>query len=253
MLFQSKLKRLLLVAVAAVGSSAFAQGFADCPQYFVNGKPPVITGKLAVTDAKLRELCFDGFAVLHSGTSKTPVYAVEHMSAASLEAAASVPRVDRFYEEARLPMQERALLSDYRASGFDRGHMFPAASAATPESAAQSFSLANMVPQEAQLNRGAWARNVEAGTRNYARRSKNGVYVYTGPIYDGPRFTIGAGRVWVPSKLFKLVYDQEKNKAWAHVLPNDDTAQMRPPISYQELVAMTGIEFLPKGANPKGP
>ena len=61
--------------------------------------------------------------------------------------------------------------------------------------------------------------------------------------------SIGRDQVRVPKYLFKLVYDQAKNKAWAHWQENDSAARASKPISYTELVKRTGVEFLP-GAHP---
>lgn len=60
---------------------------------------------------------------------------------------------------------------------------------------------------------------------------------------------IGAGQVRVPKYLFKLVYDKDKNRAWAHWQENSDATRGSRPISYAELVQRTGIEFLP-GVSP---
>ena len=60
---------------------------------------------------------------------------------------------------------------------------------------------------------------------------------------------IGLGQVRVPKYLFKLVYDQDNNRGWAHWHVNDDATQGLRPISYDELVRRTGIDFLP-GVNP---
>jgi endonuclease G len=57
--------------------------------------------------------------------------------------------------------------------------------------------------------------------------------------------SIGRGLVRVPKYLFKLVYDEEKGKAWAYWQENADEAKASPPISYGELVERTGIAFLP--------
>ena len=106
---------------------------------------------------------------------------------------------------------------------------------------AQSFSLANMMPQARQNNQGIWAKNVEEPTRLYAKRVTGDVFVYTGST--GNSGSIGSSRVTIPSHLYKLVYDPSKNLAWAYWIENTNEAQMSPPISYQEIVQKTGIDF----------
>ena len=149
----------------------------------------------------------------------------------------------------KLPSRERATLEDYKGSGFDRGHMAPAADMPTAAANDQSFSLANMVPQARINNQRTWA-GIEKDTRRYVRRANGPVYVFTGPVYAGDPAsgavrTIGPGRVWVPTHLFKLVYDPTANRAWAHWVENTDEARAGKPITYKELVERTGIEFLP--------
>ena len=107
-----------------------------------------------------------------------------------------------------------------------------------------------MVPQAPENNRKLWA-GLENDTRRYVRRTKGAVYVFTGPVYpDSGSQVIGHGRVWVPSHLYKLVYDAGANRAWAHWVDNDNEARAEKPITYTELVRRTGIEFLP-GREPK--
>jgi endonuclease G len=236
-----------LVAFAAINSSA-AENFSDCPRFFANGRSPVVTPK--ATD---RALCYDAFAILHSGESKTPVFVAEKLNRAAI-ADTGEKRTNKFFPDARLRASERATLDDYKGSGFDRGHMAPAGDMPTAQAMAQSFSLANMVPQAPEHNRGAWAKTVEKATRSYAARASGNVYVITGPVYlpsilQSP--SIGPGKVHVPTHLFKLVFDQDKNKAWAHWHANDDATRGSKPISYAELVKRTGVEFLP-GVNPSG-
>ncbi|WP_201244399.1 DNA/RNA non-specific endonuclease [Halochromatium salexigens] len=154
--------------------------------------------KFSQGSGQLRDICFDSFAVWHSGESKTPIVIIERMNRARLIDAQDEDRTDRFYEEARLPFAHRARLEDYRGSGFDRGHMAPAADMPTPEAMTQSFSLANMTPQEPAVNRNLWSRNVKRATRKYVMRATGDVYVYTGVVFSEPVKTIGQGRVWVP-------------------------------------------------------
>ncbi len=212
--------------------SAFAL-FEDCKDLFPGQKIPT-------TQQAGRDLCFDSFAIYYSPLDKKPIYTVEKLSREQL-LAPHPKRSNQFYEEARLPLAERSLLSDYRGSGYDRGHNAPAGDMTNERSMAQSFSLANMMPQARQNNQGIWAKNVEEPTRLYVKRATGNVYVYTGST--GNSGSIGSGRVTIPSHLYKLVYDPSKNLAWAYWIENTNEAAMTPPISYQDLMQKTGIDF----------
>ncbi len=233
----------LLPFLLVFSLSAAAQGdFKPCREVFANGSPPQIR---SIEGLQPRALCFNSFAVMHSGRSHTPLYVAERLNSQVLKAAKNNQRTNKFYADARLPRSERAELEDYHGSGFDRGHMAPAGDMAGDEAMAQSFSLANMVPQYALNNRKAWA-SIEKATRKYVMRAPGDVYVITGPVFDGTPPTIGPNRVWVPQHLFKLVYDPSSNRTWVNWLDNKDDAKVGKPISYQELVKRTGIEFLPQ-------
>jgi len=240
------IKRLVATLALASGTLSpalpvFAADFSQCPQFFAGGVPPSVP---ALQARGPRALCFDAFAVMYSGTSKTPVYVAERLNRAQLIDAKDEERTNRFYEEARLPSADRSHLNDYKGSGFDRGHMAPAADMPTAQAMAQSFSLANMVPQAPVNNRKSWA-GIEKATRKYAMRADGDVYVISGPVFDARPSTIGAGNVAVPTHLFKLVYDATSHRAWAHWIDNTDEARAGKPITYAELVQRTGIQFLP--------
>lgn len=219
--------------------AAARESFSQCRQFFARGQAPVTRGE------RLRALCYDAFAIQHSGRTRTPVYVATYMNRATLEAAREIKRRDKFFADARLPRAERAELADYARSGWDRGHLAEAAAMPSKQGMAQSFSLANMVPQARENNRKAWAK-IEADTRRYAQRSRSGVYVISGPAYVGERIEkIGANRVWVPTHLFKLVYDPAKNRAWAHWIANRDEARPGRPLKYSEFRRLTGVDWFP--------
>lgn len=224
--------------LASASGPQVQTGFTQCRQFFPANQPPVVPNSPA-----LRELCFSSFAILHSGRSKTPVFVVQRLNRRMLLQAQSIGRNDRFYPEARLPSAERAELDDYRLSGYSRGHMAPAADMHTAEAMAQSFSLANMVPQNQQHNSGPWNK-IEQDTRKYIMRANGDVYVFTGPLYSGETKTIGAGRVAVPSHLYKLVHDPAAGRSWVHWQANHPGAKVGPPISYPEFVRRTGLHLL---------
>lgn len=187
-------------------------------------------------------LCSDHFAVLYSQTSKTPLMVVERLNAAQLKDAKGEERTNQFYADPRIPKGGRAELSDYRAQHMDRGHQSPTADAPNANAMAQSFALSNMVPQDPTNNRKIWSK-VEADVRKFAVRAGGDVYVFTGPLFDTGYSTIGDNKVWVPTRLFKLVYDASSKRAWAYVLPNAET-RIQKPMDYDTFVKSTGLKLL---------
>lgn len=227
-----------LVLAAALFAAPNA-GAATCQDEYLKGAAPRAAVALATQD--LRELCFDSFAVLHSGARRTPLYAAEHLTAAGIRAARRVDREDAFYEETNLPAAHRSTSHDYSRSGFDRGHMAPAADMPTAESQRQSFSLANMAPQAAPLNRGLWAE-IEETVRGMAERDGE-VYVVTGPLFATNGRTLN-GRVAVPSGFFKAVYSGRTRRAGAYVVMNVANAQPQ-VISIAQLRDQSGFDVFP--------
>jgi len=213
--------------------------FADCTQFFPGGQAPVVPACRA-----LRELCYDAFAILHSGQTRTPVFVAQRLNRQLLAQARAIPRTDRFFADARLPTSERAELDDYRNSGYSRGHMAPAGDMHTAEAMDQSFSLANMVPQDQRHNSGAWNK-IENDTRQYVMRAKGDVYVFTGPVYAGRAAATRAGRVAVPAYLYKVVHDPTAGRSWVHWQANSPGSKAGAPISYAEFVRRTGLRVLP--------
>lgn len=223
----------------AADRTAAGSRFKECPQWFAGGIPPSVHRA-----PYLRELCYDAFAVLHSGRTRTPVFVAERLNRQVLQQAQGEARTDRFFADARLPRSERAELADYKGSGYARGHMAPAGDMPTAAAMAQSFSLANVVPQDPRQNSGPWSR-IEQDTRRYALRAQGDVYVITGPVFGARSGAIGEGKVGVPTHLYKLVYDATTKRAWAHWQENTSQAKASQPITYGELERRIGMELLP--------
>ena len=227
-------------ALALYSSQQKQASFDGCADLFPAGRP--ISVASVPPEMKPMALCSDSFAVLFSQASRTPLVVVERLDAAKVRDAKGEARTNQFYPDPRIPKSGRAELSDYRGSGFDRGHQSAAADSANARSMAQSFALSNMVPQSSQNNRGAWSK-VEADVRKFAQRAGGSVYVFTGPIFDPGYTTIGENKVWVPTRLFKLVYDASSKRAWAYGLPNAETRVER-PMDYAAFVKTTGLKLL---------
>ncbi len=212
----------------------------SCTGHFAGGTQPVLTNPRLAADTTL--LCYQAFAVLYSGLARTPLYAAEHLTAARVEAARRVDRVDAFHEEAQLPEAARSELADYAGSGWDRGHMAPSGDMPSPGTQAESFSLANIVPQNPDLNRRLWA-GIESSVRALAIE-RGDLFVVTGPLFEGASVQSLRGRVLIPTRLFKAVYDANRGEAGVYLARNAPGEEWQ-AISLDQLAAIGGIVAFP--------
>lgn len=233
------MKSIITLALGLILSASVAFGSTACPQHFVDGQAPeLITSLLPKTKA----LCYSEFAVLHSGVTRTPLYASELINPLRLQQADLVARVDAFHAERLLPLSERAELADYRNSGYDRGHMAPTADFGTDQAQYECFTLANMVPQNPNNNRGLWSQ-IEDAVRDYVRATNHNVFVVTGPVYDANPLMLN-GRVAIPSKIFKAIYDHTTNQTGVYLVDNKSGIAYR-TITVTELKVLIGIDVFP--------
>lgn len=216
--------------------------FESCSDLFPQNNPISLTRFPA--GMQPLALCSDHFAVVYSRTSKTPLVVIERLTAQQLRSAKGEERTNQFFPDPRIPKSGRSELSDYRSQipPVDRGHQAPAADAPSPRAMAQSFALSNMVPKDPTLNRKVWSK-IETDVRKFAQRSRGNVYVFTGPIFGPGHVTVGANKVWKPTHLFKLVYDEPSSRAWAYLQVNSETHIER-PMDYPTFIAKTGLNFL---------
>ena len=188
-------------------------------------------------------LCFNGFNVMYSGVSKTPLWVAESLTPSRLSQ--KIPREDNFHEELRIPTEYRATLSDYKASGYDRGHMAPNADMPNKASQSDSFSLANMVPQAPKNNQKVW-RELEEATRAIVTKQKHDVYVVTGPTFTSKKLkTIGKNNVIVPTAVFKAIYIPKTGAIGAYYAPNDNSLTVR-VVSVCALEEQLGMNLFPQ-------
>lgn len=136
-----------------------------------------------------------------------------------------------------------ASLSDYSGSGYDRGHLCPAADMTLNKtSMSETFYLSNMSPQVAGFNRGIWSTledQVRKWTLEYSK-----LYVVTGPIFKDNIAVIGTNQVTVPGYYYKVLFDGN-NRMIGLILPNASSSKSLDQfvVKVDDIEQQTGIDF----------
>lgn len=202
-------------------------------------------GKPVAKEPNLTYVCRKMYVLEHSPTKKSAVWVAEKVTPANF--VGDKGRTNLFKSDPALNKNERAYPSDYRNSGFDRGHLAPAANMDTDvEALAESFYLSNIIPQHPLNNRNGW-KALEEKVRDLAKEHGE-VYVITGPVYFRSTQTIGTHKVAVPSHIYKIVTDKDGRVLTAilsHNKPIDKIDLPNLEVSVELIEDVTGIDFLP--------
>ena len=135
--------------------------------------------------------------------------------------------------------------SDYKHSGYDRGHMAPANDMKwSKTSMEESFYMTNICPQLHALNDGCW-RKLELAIHRWAKRDKR-LIIAAGPVLKNVMLTIGPDRnISVPAAFYKVVYAPNQGRAIGFIFNNEKIsggyASHAVSVDYVERV--TGIDF----------
>jgi len=161
------------------------------------------------------------------------------------ETIAQYERTDNFRPDP-LILTESANDNDYKGSGYDRGHLAPAADMAwSAESMSESFFYSNMSPQDPSFNRGIW-KKLEEQVRSWAV-VYDSVRVITGPVLNDGLSTIGENGVSVPNYYYKVILDNRANRQQAigFVLANEKSPWPISTfaVSVDSVEKITGLDF----------
>ena len=231
----------ILIAALLLSAAAQASPLDDCRDQIRYGAP----GQSGIL------LCRQGYLLDYNAARKTPDWVGYHLTPAKVHGTAR--RSNDFRPDPDLPIGQRAELADYKGSGYDRGHMAPAAAMRwSAQAMSESFLLSNMAPQVgAGMNRGIW-KLLEEKVRDWVD-SRGELYVVTGNIYTSPNpKTIGPDRVAVPDACYKVIFDPARMDAIAFIIPNRSEKNSELPkfvTSVDEVEKATGLHFL-SGLDP---
>ena len=199
------------------------------------------------------ERVYEGYVFAQDARLKIPLWVQYELSRKDLEG--RVKRKDDFRPDYSIPYGSRSELLDYSGSGYDRGHMAPAADMKRSAKVMnESFLLSNMSPQVGiDFNRGIWA-DLESLVRDWVKQ-KGTLAIITGPVFKSQNETviyqvIGDNKVAVPTHFYKIVIkadDFSNVEAIAFLLPNNAIQDKKLEnfiVSIDFIEKLTGLNFL---------
>lgn len=225
----------------------------NCP----DGAPKALPGwPLGKTQMIYR----DGFVLEHSSEWKVPYWVCESLELSEL--GGNLPRPDDFRPDDKLAAGIRAELSDYKYSGYDRGHQAPAGDQTRDRRLkSETFFLSNMIPQNGNQNQNIW-RVLEDTVRDWAEdQVATDVRVITGPVFHTEKdlelgyatiTTIGKNAVGVPKSVFKIVSGTINGKRRVVAFSIENRPHGKEPFDYSKFIVkvsdierLTGFNYMP--------
>lgn len=184
------------------------------------------------------------YTLSYSNTDRQSEFAYYYLSPQSINGGQS--RTDDFRIDPKVKSNPVSS-TGYQSSGYDRGHLCPAADMALNKtSMSETFYMSNMSPMTPSFNRGIWS-SVESWVRESAL-SSGGLYVVTGPILNGNCGVLSGGIV-VPCSFYKIAFKGGNNpKVIGFILSNSGSSSpIRSfAVSVDEIEKRTGINFFPQ-------
>jgi endonuclease G len=220
---------------------------------FTSCKPDTPALRLSVTSSNLPKTA-QGYLINHTyytlsyaGTHRQSEFAYYWLSPESIQGKQA--RTDNFRIDPNVksnPVSSTA----YSGSGYDRGHLCPAADMALNLTAmSETFYMSNMSPMTPSFNRGIWS-SLEEWVR-IAALANGGVYVATGPILSANCGTL-AGGITVPCTFYKIAFKDGPNpKMIGFIMANAGSTRALKSfaVSIDEIERSTGLDFFPQLAD----
>ena len=176
-----------------------------------------------------------------SKSKKYPVMVEWWETKAKVACSTPLPRKDAFQPDPQA-IVETDIKADYVGSGYDRGHMSPAASnqCQTADVQIECFYMSNMAAQTHRLNAGDW-KSLEVLTRDIASK-QDSVHIWAGNIGEIKKI----GRVSVPKQCWKVVYTKKTNEWVAYLFDNDQSSPdgiNNNKVDLIDIEKLTGLKF----------
>ena len=184
-----------------------------------------------------------GYAASYNSRTKLPNWVAYELT--MHEVKGNSKRNNRFVQDPK-SRQGQASNADYTRSGYDRGHMAPAADMTWDKQAMEeSFYFTNICPQTPELNRGIW-KSLEDKERDWAKKD-SAILIVCGPILSKKIKSIELNKVAVPDQFYKVIMRPfgKKPKAIGFLFKNEGSNEklQKFAVSVDSIQKLTGIDF----------
>lgn len=214
--------------------------------------PTPVQLEIPAQDPNYTVLRYSGFTVGYDSRNRLPAWVAYELTDSEVLADVA-ERNGKSFKVDRNAGVPQADDSDYRKSGWSRGHMAPAADFKWSEQAmTETFLFTNCCPQLDKMNGGSWSK-LESRVREWAKEFGS-VYVVTGPIIgEHENGYIGLNHIPVPDAFYKAVLTADVSggyQAVAFVMHNIGTSQPYPDCTMtvdelEQLLDMDLFQALP--------
>lgn len=219
------MKYLAALLFLLIPGTAFAS---PCDQFYPNGK------EIVVPNTKV--LCNSFYAIVYNDDLNANIFSTEIAQARAVK----TPRTDDFRADKRI--SDSPTPADYTNTGYDRGHMVPAANADEKQEMSDTFLMTNMTPQLPSVNRVAW-KNLEERVRSVPFKwVVTGAYYGPTPKCDVNVKCIGKAKVPVPLFLYKVAFFESGNVA-VYIVDNVTPKSQVETMKLEELEAKIGYKL----------
>jgi endonuclease G len=181
------------------------------------------------------------YTSIFSISKKYPVVVEWWVTKAKVDCPTPLKRKDNFKPDPLLT-QHTDIAKDYVGSGYDRGHMMPAADnlCQTQQIQDESFYFSNMAAQTHRLNAGDW-KSLETFTREESKL-KDSIHVWAGNVGEIKKI----GSVSVPKYCWKVIHIKKENKWIAYLFENNTSNPdgfKNNEVTLKEITSLTGFTF----------
>jgi len=185
-----------------------------------------------------------GFSYLYNETHEQSSWVAYELTKKEVQSSLAI-RSNKFLSDP-LVFTGTATAADYAESGYDRGHLAPAADMRwSPIAMSESFYFSNISPQIPAFNRGIW-KQLEDLVRNWAMENES-VFIVTGPVLTPDLHKLPNSRVSIPELFFKVVLDTNSSHlngiGFLLANKNNDSSLTSYVVTIDSVQKITGLDF----------